>query len=101
LRVLHNADCVIEPWSGVFVAAYVTELAGAFYGYAKLYAHEPRDAWCPGALTKVSSAACPSPVEALDSALEHAFAAIRGMYAGHAPVLWRELLARAAVGACV
>jgi hypothetical protein len=94
LRV-HHTECVIEPWCGLFVAAYVTELAGAFYGYAKIYESEPEDAWSLNALIKVSSTECPCPVEALDSAFERAFAAIRGMYAGHAPVLWRELLARA------
>jgi hypothetical protein len=100
LRV-HHTECVIEPWCGFFVAAYVTELAGAFYGYAKVYESEPEDAWSSNALIKVSSTECPCPVEALDSAFERAFAAIHGMYAGHAPVLWRELLARAAVGACI
>jgi hypothetical protein len=89
------AECVIEPWAGFFVAAYVTELAGGFYGYAKVYPSEPRDAWCPDALMKVGSAQCPCPVEALDSALESAFVAIQDMHAGRARTL-RQLLLRAA-----
>jgi hypothetical protein len=97
----HKPECVIEPWAGLFVAAYVTELAGGFYGYAKLYTNEPRDAWCPDALMKVGSAQCPCPVEALDSALERAFLAIHDIHAGRTPALWRELLLRAAAGACV
>jgi hypothetical protein len=91
------AECVIEPWAGLFVAAYVTELAGGFYGYAKVYPSEPRDAWCPDALMKVGSAQCPCPVEALDSALERAFVAIQDMHAGRTPTL-RQLVVRAAGG---
>jgi hypothetical protein len=97
----HTAECVVEPQAGLFVAAYVTELAGGFYGYAKLYRSEPRDAWCPGALMKVGSAQCPCPVEALDSALERAFQVILDMHAGRTPALSRQLVLRAAVGACV
>jgi hypothetical protein len=97
----HRPECVVEPWAGLFVAAYVTELAGGFYGYAKVYTSEPWDAWCPDALIKVGSVQCPCPVEALDSALERAFAAIQDMYDGRSPALWRQLVLRAAAGACV
>jgi hypothetical protein len=85
-----HSDCVIESWCGLFVAAYVTEHADAFYGYAKLYETEPMDAWCPHALIKVGSPGCPCPVEALDSALERAFAAVETIYARQA--LRRQLL---------
>jgi hypothetical protein len=96
---LRNAECVIEPWCGLFVAAYVTELAGAFYGYAKVYEREPEDAWSSEALIKVSSAACPCPVEALDSALERAFAAILTVEDAHAQAMWRQRALRAAQSA--
>jgi hypothetical protein len=88
--VHHNAECVIEQWCGLFVAAYVTELAGAFYGYAKIYQSEPQDAWSANALMKVSSAACPCPVEALDSALERAFAAVVTVYDAYTQSMWRQ-----------
>jgi hypothetical protein len=101
LRGRQQEHCVIEPWAGLFVAAYVTELAGAFYGYAKLYASEPRDAWSSDALTKVGAGSCPCPVEALDSALERAFAVIHDMHSGRMPELSRQVLLRAAAGACV
>lgn len=92
----HNAECVIEPWGGLFVAAYVTELAGAFYGYAKVCDTEPEDAWGSNALIKVSSAECPCPVEALDSALERAFAAILTVDDARTRAMWRRVALRAA-----
>jgi hypothetical protein len=95
LRV-HHTECVIEPWCGLFVAAYVTELAGAFYGYAKVYESEPEDAWSSNALIKVGSAECPCPVEALDSALERAFAAVGTVHAAHTRAMLRQAALRAA-----
>jgi hypothetical protein len=83
---------VIEPWYGLFVAAYVTEFDDAFYGYAKLYECEPLDAWCPHALIKVGSPGCPCPVEALDSALERAFAALESDHSRYKGPLRRRLL---------
>jgi hypothetical protein len=92
---VHHTECVIEPWCGLFVAAYVTELAGAFYGYAKIYETEPDDAWASNALIKVSSAECPCPVEALDAALERAFAAVVTVHDAYTRSMWRQ----AALGA--
>jgi hypothetical protein len=90
-----DCDCVLGPWRGFFVAAYVTELAGAFYGYAKVYEHQPKSPWCADALMKVGSPACPCPAEALDCACERACGAIDDMLAGARHVLWRELALRA------
>lgn len=36
---------VTGPWSGIFVAAYTTELNGVFYGYARLCTIRPEDVW--------------------------------------------------------
>lgn len=92
-------ECVIEPWSGLFIAAYVTELGGGFYGYAKVYEREPVDAWCPGALMKLGSPPCPCPVEALDSALERAFAAVETVHAAYVRAMWRQTSRRTAKNA--
>jgi hypothetical protein len=89
-------ECVVGPWRGYFVAAYVTELAGAFYGYAKVYEHQPEDPWCADALMKIGSPGCPCPAEALDKAREGAFVAIDDMLAGAKHILWRQLALRAA-----
>jgi hypothetical protein len=93
---VHHTECVIEPWCGLFVAAYVTELADAFYGYAKVYEKPPEDAWSSHALIKVSSDACPCPVEAVDAALERAFAAIVTVHDAHTRAMWRQAALRAA-----
>jgi hypothetical protein len=90
-----DCECVLGPWRGFFVAAYVTELAGAFYGYAKVYEHKPQSPWCADALIKVGSPACPCPAEALDWAGERACGAIDDMLAGARHILWRELALRA------
>jgi hypothetical protein len=89
-----DSECVLGPWRGFFVAAYVTEFAGAFYGYAKIYEHEPQSPWCADALVKVGSPGCPCPAEALDSASEPACGAVDDMLAGARQVLWRELALR-------
>lgn len=89
-----DSECVLGPWRGFFVGAYVTELAGAFYGYAKVYEHKPQSPWCGDALMKVGSPACPCPAEALDSAGERACGAIDDLLAGARHVLWRELALR-------
>jgi hypothetical protein len=88
-----HTECVIEPWCGLFVAAYVTELAGAFYGCAKIYEREPEDAWASNPLMKVSSAECPCPVEALDSALERAFAAVAMSHNAYTRTRWQRMRA--------
>jgi hypothetical protein len=96
LRLHRNAECVIEAWCGLFVAAYVTELAGAYYGYAKVYESEPEDAWASNALIKVCSAECPCPVEALDAALDRAFAAIVTVHDAYTRAMWLPAALRAA-----
>jgi hypothetical protein len=91
-----DCECVVGPWHGLFIAAYVTELEGVFYGYAKIFEHQPQDPWCPDALMKVASPSCPCPAEALDTAGERAFGAIDDMLAGAQDYLWRQLAFRTA-----
>jgi hypothetical protein len=91
-----GSDRVMGSWRGLFVAAYVTELEGVFYGYAKVYEHRPADPWCADALLKVGSSGCPCPAEALDTATERACGAIDAMLAGARHMLWRQLALRTA-----
>lgn len=91
-----DCECVLGPWRGLFVAGYVTQLAGVFYGYAKLYERQPQSPWCADALMKVGSPGCPSPAEALDSAVERGLDVIEDMLTGARDALWKKLILRAA-----
>jgi hypothetical protein len=91
-----DCECVLGPWRGLFVAGYVTDLAGVFYGYAKVFEHRPDDPWASDALLKVGTRECPCPAEALDRAVEQGLDAIDAMVAGAQGTLWRQLLLRAA-----
>ena len=42
----------------------------------KVYASEPQDAWCPGALMKLASPVCSGPIVALDLAVDRAIVEI-------------------------
>lgn len=55
------------PWAGIFIAAYTTELAGVFYGYAKLCELRPADVWSAVPVVKVASRGFADEQLALDS----------------------------------
>jgi hypothetical protein len=87
------------PWDGVYVAAYATELDGASYGYAKVFASEPEDVWLQRPLLKLGTRAFADASDALQDAERRAKGAAAELLATDFEGLWRTLMARA-MGQC-
>jgi hypothetical protein len=73
---------------------YVTELAGGFYGYAKLFASEPEDIWLQRPLLKLGTRGFQNATDALHDAERRAKLAAAELLEPHFEGLWASLLSR-------
>jgi hypothetical protein len=87
-----DSECVLGPWRGFFVGAYVTELAGVFYGYAKLFASASEDIWLQRPVLKIGTRGFNSASDALQDAERRAKLAAAELLEPHFEGLWASLL---------
>jgi len=68
---------IVGPIHGFYLACYTLELAGEFYGYAKICLTQVDDVWTARAERKISVGPCISELDAINAVVERARGRLR------------------------